>query len=389
MFYMNSIDQKFHFRKQLYKFAFILILIFSSTPVLASEVSKNTEWQDEIGAKWAHEKGYTGEDIKVAVIDTSTDLTHTAFQNRLKIVEPSSYEIDSTRIKGAQDPHHATHVCGILGGNIEEFKGVAPDCAMTLYNGYISKSILEEIAASSAKVVNLSLKAENYFHYYESLLEIAKNKILVVAAGNNAQDIDFNKSLKGLRKLAVSPSNNVIIVGHCYAQTHPDYPRALHPNSSRPGDIYATTIPPMFESSKQEQAETGSIADFYIVAPGVDIKSTLPQGKYGLKSGTSMSTPMVAGAACLLWQKYPHWSAHQVTTTILESASPIQQFPSTFSYAYKARKDHEEKTGKLMPYNDQFSEYYGRGFLDIKAMFELAEKKEKRSDSPGLNIFHN
>ncbi|KAK1700688.1 subtilase [Colletotrichum godetiae] len=47
-----------------------------------------------------------------------------------------------------------------------------------------------------------------------------------------------------------------------------------------------------------------------IAAPGSNIFSTIPHGKYGLKSGTSMATPYVAGVAALFISKYGGRNIH-------------------------------------------------------------------------------
>ncbi len=56
-----------------------------------------------------------------------------------------------------------------------------------------------------------------------------------------------------------------------------------------------------------------------LFAPGVDIYSTIFQGKYGKKSGTSMATPFVSGYASLLKSKYPDMPSSILKANILES----------------------------------------------------------------------
>ena len=60
-----------------------------------------------------------------------------------------------------------------------------------------------------------------------------------------------------------------------------------------------------------------------IGAPGSDILSTVPGGGYGVKSGTSMATPHVTGAAGLLLAMDPTMSNDEIKTRLLEGADKI------------------------------------------------------------------
>jgi thermitase len=57
-----------------------------------------------------------------------------------------------------------------------------------------------------------------------------------------------------------------------------------------------------------------------LVAPGEGTLSTLPGGGYGLKSGTSMATPCVAGVAALVRDQRPDWSPEAVRAHLERTA---------------------------------------------------------------------
>lgn len=59
-------------------------------------------------------------------------------------------------------------------------------------------------------------------------------------------------------------------------------------------------------------------------APGVDILSTVPGGKYDVYSGTSMATPHVAGAATLIASHFPEISNEELRARLLGGVDKVE-----------------------------------------------------------------
>lgn len=59
-----------------------------------------------------------------------------------------------------------------------------------------------------------------------------------------------------------------------------------------------------------------------VTAPGVDIKSTIPEGYMSLQ-GTSMAAPHVSGAAAILKQAHPEWGAKELKSALMLTAKDI------------------------------------------------------------------
>ena len=60
-----------------------------------------------------------------------------------------------------------------------------------------------------------------------------------------------------------------------------------------------------------------------VAAPGAQIWSTVPGGKYGNKSGTSMATPHVSGVAGLIASAFPNASNAEIKERLIKGSDPV------------------------------------------------------------------
>ena len=67
-----------------------------------------------------------------------------------------------------------------------------------------------------------------------------------------------------------------------------------------------------------------------ISAPGTFIYSTLPNNKYDYKSGTSMASPVAAGAAAVLRSQFPDYTAQQIKSLIIVNTDNINELNPGF-----------------------------------------------------------
>ncbi|MER3329639.1 MAG: S8 family serine peptidase, partial [Candidatus Kapaibacterium sp.] len=68
-----------------------------------------------------------------------------------------------------------------------------------------------------------------------------------------------------------------------------------------------------------------------ISAPGTFIYSTIPDNKYDFKSGTSMASPVAAGAAAVLRSQYPNYTAQQIKSLMKVNTDNIEELNPNFN----------------------------------------------------------
>jgi subtilisin family serine protease len=236
-------------------------------------------------------------EVVIGLIDGPIDFKHIAFQSsNIKTVKNSQYA--ACRSADSIACMHGTFIAGMLCARREfSAPAICPDCKLLLYPIFseqaeealgnrnsrkknailfpsttpkeLSNAIIETVDAG-AKIINISagLSASSLVAYSElkDAYDYAMRKgiIVVAAAGNQGKIGSY---------ISILNHQWVIPVAAC--------------NEYGTLDLMSNFGP--------------SIGSRGVMAPGINITSTSPNGEYTRMSGTSFAAPFVTGAIALLW----------------------------------------------------------------------------------------
>lgn len=257
--------------------------------------------------------GVYGEGIKVGIIDTGIDYNHPdlggGFGEGFKVA--GGYDFVDNDNDPMDEHSHGTHVAGIVAANGESVKGVAPEA--TLYALKALSSAGYGFNSDVIAAIEWSVDPNN--------------------DGDPADRLDIvNMSLGGPGNsddpMSVAVDNAVSMgVTFCIAAGNDrDYYTIGSPGTARKaitvGSIDKYERISLFSSKGPTQKNFLIKPD--IVAPGSNIRSTVPGGGYAYKNGTSMASPHVAGAAALILNLNAGWGPAEIKNAIMQSARKIE-----------------------------------------------------------------
>lgn len=280
-----------------------------SVPSAEDNKGIDKQWylkDQKLESVWGNEDyGNTaGEGTVVAVIDTGVDYNHEDLQDN---IWTNSAEVSGTT--GADDDNngyvddvhginlidpnetpmddhgHGTHVTGIIAMENNNVGGVgiaykskimpikAGGSDGTFYSSDIAKGI-EYAYKNGADVINMSFGSSAHSALIENALQDAFGSCVLVAAAGNESTPTADCPLGGRNMYPASYSYVIGVMAYDEANS--------------------------FASFSNWDYKPNANAEYEVVAPGVSVYSTLPNGRYASWNGTSMAAPMVSAEAAIL-----------------------------------------------------------------------------------------
>jgi subtilisin family serine protease len=280
-------------------------------------------------------------DIVVAVIDTGVDYTHPDLTANMwtnsREIPANGVDDDGdgfvddvhgvdviTNSGNPMDDHgHGTHVAGIIGAQANNgigVVGVAYYVQMMAikaaqYSGVLAASDIAEginyAVQHGADVINMSFGGYARSQLEEDALTVAFGQaVLVAAAGNDAKvnlPCPFGADM---------------------------YPAAYNWVLG----VMASTQSGGLASFSNYDCVPRDKHEYELMAPGVDIWSTLPNEQYGAWDGTSMAAPIVSGLAALVRTRFADkevYSSRFIMGQIASNAAPVANGLGAVSIAPK------------------------------------------------------
>lgn len=234
-------------------------------------------------------------DIHTYVVDTGCDVNHTEFDGRANFLD--NFTDDNQNYDGNS---HGTHCSGLIGSKTY---GVCKDAKI-----FCIKVLDSQGRGTTSGVIagmNLAFKT----HLKNSIKNPNIRSIMSMSLGGS-KSLAMNRVIEKM----IEKSNSFYIVvasGNENNDACETSPASAH-------GIFTVNAMNRFDQ-RAYFSNYGKCTDIY--TPGVNILSTIPNNKTAVYSGTSMSTPILAGILNHYLDMYPDYNMAKIKKQILKDAT--------------------------------------------------------------------
>lgn len=274
---------------------------------IGCDISAQKAWEISTGSK----------EIIIAIVDSGIDFTHPELAQNIWVNEAEKngtagvdddnngyiddihgYDFANNDSSPMDDNGHGTHCAGIIGAahNNQKIMGVLKDVSLVAIKILDKKGHADTVTTikgieyalkTPAKILSCSWGGSDNSQILKELIAKAADQgvIMVAAAGNSrGRNNDTDPTFPASYNL-----DNVISIGAHNAQGYYSSFATRGPNS------------------------------VHIAAPGTNIISTWPGGKFKVASGTSMAAPIAAAAVGLLKYRSPHLTPLEIRERLMQT----------------------------------------------------------------------
>lgn len=316
----------------------VVVLGVGVSPAVADVegVGSGLWWFDRGRVQAAHDAGFDGSGVKVAVIDSQINPDVVGLRGaRVTVREPSfcfdgsgdPYSAVSTDYRAAS---HANHVVPMIVGTGEAppggvpVKGVAPGVELLFYNAGVVDGVLDEDGFDEVECWQ-----EDGTEFEDGRFGLDRAISAAVADGADIISISSSSAIDVSKGLAEAYASDVVVVAGMPNDTGIAFSPAVDN-----GVVAVQAFGADGQIQVGEYGEPNVSDDVVVAAPGLGV---LVQGTADswdaqkLSSGTSLATPVVAGMLAVVQQKYPEATAGQLIQSLIHNTGTKGEHEPTWN----------------------------------------------------------